>query len=88
MNGKLVVAFVTGLVVVAVVAFAGWHRRAVGQPAPQAQQWEYKLDLIEGDAVAAIEKTMNARGAEGLEFSAMFSRGDRFNTVVFKRPKK
>jgi hypothetical protein len=43
MRGKLVVVFLAGLVVGAVIAFAGWHPRALGQPAPQAQQREYKV---------------------------------------------
>jgi hypothetical protein len=37
MRGKLAVTFLAGLVVGAVVAFAGWHPQALGQQAQQNQ---------------------------------------------------
>jgi hypothetical protein len=89
MNGKLVVTFLAGLVVGLVVAFAGWHSQAQAQPAPQNQQWEYKLvfmgvSLTERD----LTETMNALGAERWDYSGVLRSGDRGSLFSFKRPKK
>jgi hypothetical protein len=89
MRGKLVVTFLAGLVVGAVVAFAGWHPRALGQPAPQAQKWEYKVVRV-GLSSNDDEDTrmMNALAAEGWEYSGLLAAGDRASMVTFKRLKK
>jgi hypothetical protein len=48
MQGRLVVAFVAGLVVGAVVAFAGWRPQALGQQARQAGAKERTYRVWEG----------------------------------------
>jgi hypothetical protein len=83
MRGKLVVTFLGGLVVGVVVAFAGWHPRALGQQAPQAQQWEYALVEVQINQ-GRMTRNMNDLGKDGWEYAGVLPN----DMVVVKRPKK
>jgi hypothetical protein len=89
MNGKLVVTFLAGLVVGAVVAFAGWHPQALAQQAPQAQKWEYTTENIQGTPGEATIGRFNRLGSEGWEYAGLAHVNDKDRSVViFKRPMK
>ena len=89
MRGKLVVMFLAGLVVGAVVAFAGWHPRALGQQGQQAQQWEYKVVHVSATPdEGPPTRVMNTVAADGWEYSGLLWTGEKFSLVTFRRPKK
>jgi hypothetical protein len=94
MRGKLVAVFLAGLVVGAVVALAGWHPRALGGPAPQAQQWEYKVVQVNyANDEVPVARMMNILGADGWEYAGLLvnersEKQSASSLVAFKRLKK
>src|SRR5947209_8524105 len=48
MRGKLVLTALIGLVLGAVILFAGWHPQALGQRTEAPQHWEYKIETFLG----------------------------------------
>jgi hypothetical protein len=74
---------------VCAILLAVWfsHSPATAQERPAAQNWEYKIVLLEGDDPRANQADFNKLGADAWELCALHS-GTRPPFCVFKRPRR